>query len=84
MGIKAAKIHSGPFNSQCVFMESAKNLLERITGLLLKLNMRYQETEAYSIFVSGGPHIAIECLQGIAGMHLVKFQSDHPINAAIL
>lgn len=34
--------------------------------------------------VGGGPQIAIESVQGIAGVHLVKFQSDHPLNNKII
>jgi hypothetical protein len=81
---KAPRTHCGPFNVQCIFMENAKSLLERITAVLLKHNMRYQETEAYCISIGGGPQIAIESLQGMAGVHLVKFQTDHPFNHTLI
>ena len=37
------KIHTGPFNTQCIFMEPPRTLLEKITNTLLKMNMRYTE-----------------------------------------
>ena len=81
---KHPRTHSGPFNTQCIFMENATSLLEKITAVLLKHNMRYQETEAYCISIGGGPQIAIESLQGMAGVHLVKFQNEHPFNQTII
>jgi|688.fasta_scaffold1402509_2 hypothetical protein len=40
--LKSTKIHNGPFNSQCVFMENAKILYDKIIGTLTRLKMRYQ------------------------------------------
>ena len=37
------KVHSGPFNTQCIFMEQPKSLLEKVTNLLVKMNVRYNE-----------------------------------------
>jgi hypothetical protein len=54
-------------------MESARTLVEKIAGALGKLNMRYQE-EGYSLSVAGN-QISVESVQGIAGLHLIKFQS---------
>ena len=42
MQSKPAKIHNGPFNSQCVFMEAAKILYDKIIGTLTRLKIRYQ------------------------------------------
>lgn len=33
---------------------------------------------------TGGPQVSIESVQGIVGLHLVKFQSEHPLNETIL
>lgn len=39
---KTPKVHTGPFNTQCIFMENAKTLYDKITNLLSKLKLRYQ------------------------------------------
>lgn len=65
-------------------MENPKNLYEKITNLLVKMNVRYYEPEVFSLQANGGPQLSIESVQGIAGLHLVKFQNDHPLNQTIL
>jgi len=37
------------------------------------MNMRYTEPEAFAL-MSGGMQLSIESVQGINGLHLVKFQ----------
>lgn len=37
------KIHMGPFNTQCIFMENAKSLMSKISGYLAKNNLKYSE-----------------------------------------
>ena len=64
-------------------MEQPKSLLEKIVNLLIKLNVRYTEPEAYSVS-GGGLQLSIESVQGISGLHLVKFQAEHPLNEAVL
>ena len=54
-------------------MESPKHLLEKIVSLLSRLNVRYTETESYGVS-GGGVQLSIESVQGIGGLHLVKFQ----------
>ena len=48
--------------------------------MLARLNMRYQETEGYGLSVVGGVGVSIESVQGIAGLHVVKFGGEHPVN----
>lgn len=56
---KVPKVHSGPFNTQCIFMQNAKSMLDKITNLVLKHNMRYHETDPFCIAIGGGPQVAI-------------------------
>ena len=65
-------MHSGPFNTSCIFMENARNLLERIISVLVRLNVRYTESEAF-VVVAGSWQVSVESVQGINGLHLVKF-----------
>jgi hypothetical protein len=55
-------------------MENAKTLYDKITTLLSKLKLRYQEVDAYSLSM-GSQQISIESVQGIVGLHLVKFNA---------
>lgn len=64
-------------------MENAKTLFDKIIGLLSKLKLRYQEVDAYSLSM-GSQQISIESVQGIAGLHLVKFNAEHPVNQTII
>ena len=80
----APKVHAGPFNAHCVFLENARALFERVGAALGKMNLRYIEAEPYHLSVGGGPNICIENVQGISGLHLVKFLKEHPANKAIL
>jgi DNA relaxase NicK len=80
---KGPKVHTGPFNTQCIFMENAKTLFEKVVGLLSKLKLRYQEVDAYSLSM-GSQQISIESVQGIAGLHLIKFNAEHPVNQTII
>lgn len=81
--MKGPRVHNGPFNTQCIFMESAKTLYDKIAGVLGRLKLRYQEAEGFSLLM-GSQQISVECVQGIAGLHLVKFNCEHPVNQTIL
>ena len=72
--MKGPKVHTGPFNTQCIFMENAKTLFDKIVSLLGKLKLRYQEIDAFSLTM-GNQQISVESVQGIAGLHLVKFNT---------
>jgi hypothetical protein len=38
---RTPKIHSGPFNAQCIFMENAKLIFDKITNYLNRLNIKH-------------------------------------------
>ena len=81
---KVPKVHTGPFNTQCIFMQSAKCLLDKITSLLVQQNMKYQQTDRFCISVGGGPQVTVQSIQGVAGLHLITFQGQHPLNHSII
>jgi hypothetical protein len=64
-------------------MENAKTLYDKIVNLLGKLKLRYQEVDVYSLSM-GSQQISIESVQGIPGLHLVKFNGEHPVNQTII
>jgi hypothetical protein len=64
-------------------MENAKTLYDKIVNVLSKLKLRYQELDPFSLTM-GAQQISIESVQGIAGLHLIKFNSEHPVNQTIL
>jgi hypothetical protein len=55
-------------------MENAKTLFDKIVSLLGKLKLRYQEVDTFSLTM-GNQQISIESVQGISGLHLVKFNA---------
>lgn len=83
-GLRYPKIHIGPFNSQCLFCEPAKSLLQRISECLSKLNLKHQEVDGFTIQLSETDSISVMSLQGISGYFLVNFSSNNPLNDSII
>jgi hypothetical protein len=78
------KIHIGPFNSQCLFCEPPKSLMQRISECLLKLNLKHQEADAFTMQLSEVESISVMSLQGINGYFLINFSTNNPLNEAII
>jgi hypothetical protein len=79
------KIHTGPFNAQCLFMDNPRNIMLKVIQCLTnRLNMKYQELDAYSLQVADSEQISVESIQGVAGYYLLKFSTNHPLNEAIV
>lgn len=47
--MKFPKIHFGPFNSRCLFMEGARAILTRVGEYLRKSNTSFLETDPFSL-----------------------------------
>jgi len=66
-------------------MEPARSIALKIAAYLAKHGIRYTEPEPFTIFMGDGETISIEAVQGIVGVHLVKFSSNNvPFNEAVL
>ena len=48
------KTHIGPFNTQCIFVDSPKILIGKILGYLIKNSIRHSEPEQYNILMADG------------------------------
>lgn len=78
------KLHIGPFNVKCLFMESANILQRKIIDFLKMNNMSFVENEPFTIKTSESHKIWIESISGSAGLYLVNFSEYTPINDQLL
>lgn len=68
-----------------MFMENARSLVFKISSYLSKHSIRYTEPEPFNILMGDGEKISVEAIQGIAGVHLVKFSSNNmAFNEAVI
>lgn len=49
----------------------------KISGYLSKHSIRYSEPEPFNLLMGDGEKISVEAIQGITGVHLVKFSSNN-------
>jgi hypothetical protein len=58
-------------------MENARSLIMKISGYLSKHSIRYSEPDSFNLLMGDGEKITVEAIQGITGVHLVKFSSNN-------
>lgn len=59
--------------------------MTRIMTYLAKINIKFMENDPYSLLLlQDNEKITVESVQGISGLHLVKFNTNNPLNESII
>ena len=77
-------MHFGPFNTQCLFHEAPKTIMEKIIELLHTLKPPFKDIDNFTLRVQTGETVSVESIHGISGYHIVKFSSNTALNDKVI
>lgn len=72
---KFPKMHFGPFNAQCLFMEAPRIIALKICDFLNKGKMVFKEVDSFTLRLQNNEVISVESIHGLGGYHIVKFSN---------